>query len=620
VDHWAHRFVIAGLLTWLPVVALASPPAGGPGETDASAPSEALLVGRVQSVDGEPLAGVRLIQIPTPMPDPSDPRFQEIQTERPQDCTKSDGTFAIPLRIDGSGTILASAPDWSPNTAFFSTMLNREGPIDAGTIILPPARVVEGRVVDEAGAPVAEVEVRSSSSYPLATFRPLAERDGRTEVTGPDGGFRFGGLSSISTLVLVASKPGYLPEVVESRRTPKPQPVEIVLVEAASVAGRVLDPTGKPVAGAVVLSSSREPRPPFPPAVTDADGRFEIPRARPGGLWLTAQAEGYVSAGTEHFRVRAGERKEGVVLRLEAPLTFRGRLVDLDGVPVRRALVRTASGGQAVRTDRDGAFEIGGLRGQLGSLEIDLEGWPPFTWPVAVDRFSRERRTVEIPLGEIHGRVLQSDGSAAVGVPLEVEAAEHHVRHTGPGALVVSGEDGSFRVPRLPPGIYRFRVTSHGSSWTWSRWPVPDLVEVGGSLNPRTTPVAQVEVRLPWLTTVDLRLVHPAADDEAPPDHGAMLALVGTEDFGIVQQKLLVEGPVDDLYRLGSMPPGVWLVLVLGEGAGPVAGGTFVVEGGSREQVVEVPLGASGEVFERMERQLRELGLAPRALRARPPG
>jgi hypothetical protein len=119
-----------------------------------------------------------------------------------------------------------------------------------------------------------------------------------------------------------------------------------------TVAGRVIDSKGQPVAGARLYLGKASPRQAGPPevrATTDPDGRFrftidrlELAATRsdfrePGPL-LAAFAEGHGPAWTDNLKI--GE-PDGLVLKLAADdVPVAGRVLDLEGRPVPNATVR----------------------------------------------------------------------------------------------------------------------------------------------------------------------------------------------------------------------------------------------------------------------------------------
>ncbi len=105
------------------------------------------------------------------------------------------------------------------------------------------------------------------------------------------------------------------------------------------VSGRVLDPAGKPVAGAKVVmpgatwGRSQKKDTPLVQEMTGPDGRFRfaIDRAQlVNGRALVAMAEGYALAWIEATKVGPGE----VTLRLAPDIPIAGRVLDLEGRPI----------------------------------------------------------------------------------------------------------------------------------------------------------------------------------------------------------------------------------------------------------------------------------------------
>jgi RNA polymerase sigma factor (sigma-70 family) len=124
---------------------------------------------------------------------------------------------------------------------------------------------------------------------------------------------------------------------------------------AATFSGRVLDPDGKPVAGAKVVFHQRCPPqelPDFFPApvtgTTDADGRYRLSGTvhlnAPGRKWqpmltLTAHVPGYGPAAT--VEVGSPDELKDCTLRLvKDDVPIRGRILDLEGKPVAGVTVR----------------------------------------------------------------------------------------------------------------------------------------------------------------------------------------------------------------------------------------------------------------------------------------
>jgi hypothetical protein len=105
-----------------------------------------------------------------------------------------------------------------------------------------------------------------------------------------------------------------------------------------TLVGRVLDPSGKPAAGAKLLlvGASEQPR---DLGVSAADGSFKVsvPAPKKGeSHYLLAQVAG---AGIDFFRVPESGTSEAVELRAVQDNTIRGRIINTEGKPVAGAKV-----------------------------------------------------------------------------------------------------------------------------------------------------------------------------------------------------------------------------------------------------------------------------------------
>ncbi|MBI1913623.1 MAG: sigma-70 family RNA polymerase sigma factor [Planctomycetes bacterium] len=118
--------------------------------------------------------------------------------------------------------------------------------------------------------------------------------------------------------------------------------------EMVEVRGRILGPDGKPFAGARLLfcSSDRDDdrAEAVVSATSGADGRFHLTAARTGlvrGRQLVAAADGYGPDWVEADSLGKGEVTLRLVRDLATPLS--GRILDLEGRPVKDAVVRVRS-------------------------------------------------------------------------------------------------------------------------------------------------------------------------------------------------------------------------------------------------------------------------------------
>ena len=191
--------------------------------------------------------------------------------------------------------------------------------------------------------------------------------------------------------------------------------VTIRAEKAATIRGRVLDPSGKPVAGATVA-----------PALTGSgnsltgDTRFSVETDQNGAFTMRLPASGEIAYNlVAHdgkfqewrrwgngilapFQTKPGEVMENVTLSLTRPATVRGRVVNDAGQPVAGREVRASAADKmenryydpTTTTGADGTFELRFIR--PGEQHIQVA---PF-WLYAADAPSASSRTFKLAEGE----------------------------------------------------------------------------------------------------------------------------------------------------------------------------------------------------------------------------
>lgn len=213
--------------------------------------------------------------------------------------------------------------------------------------------------------------------------------------------------------------------------SPPPPPAEITGPKAT---GRVVDESGRPIAGARVVSMPDDIRETFSPddagtkaartfrATTGADGRFAIrlDDKAPGAM-LVADAPGRSVASVSP--VRAGD---DVAMTLAPAASLWGNVTDLEGAPIGGAEVRVYDLVQAVRIVRtgrsaaDGSYRVDGLpaldlKGAFGQrwIEVVADGWAPLM--LEYYRTKDVRRDLVLVRGaKVAGRVLDAETGAPV--------------------------------------------------------------------------------------------------------------------------------------------------------------------------------------------------------------
>jgi hypothetical protein len=328
------------------------------------------------------------------------------------------------------------------------TLTVRDGEkVDAGTIALMRGGVITGRVMDEIGEPVMDINVRVLRKVWMRGRQRLAQVNAGGQ-TNDLGAYRVYGLPPGEYYVSAVSRgfgrmfgqddtaveyaPTFFPGTTDaaSARTVTVQAGQETLVDLSLIqtrvtklTGLVMGTSGKPLAGGRVMAFRRSesevgmPESPRGAAVRD-DGSFTITGMTPGTWMLSASGNVFGPSETERefaeLSVGIGEEDvSGVVLVMGRGGTVRGR-VTFEGAPpadLSRLMVmsrplemegpRMAGGGRPVNVNADGTFELSGLTGTTTTSHIHAPtavagtgtgGGEP-TEPPAAPRPRRRRRT-----------------------------------------------------------------------------------------------------------------------------------------------------------------------------------------------------------------------------------
>lgn len=151
--------------------------------------------------------------------------------------------------------------------------------------------------------------------------------------------------------------------------------VEVKLHPGAIVAGQVIDPNGKGIAGAdigIMLRASTwgSTFTPYRGLKTDAQGRYEVPAIPPDQRYIiNVSAEGYgqAQAQLDPGEVTGEQVRVGTCTLALANLSISGVVVDAEGEPVSNVSVSCSGGLQSgqpdrrTRTDAEGRFVLEGV-------------------------------------------------------------------------------------------------------------------------------------------------------------------------------------------------------------------------------------------------------------------
>ncbi len=320
------------------------------------------------------------------------------------------------------------------------------------------------RVEDREGHPLPGAWFACGGPAPAGSVVATAGRNGRLPWRPCPGGRRAW-----------VGAPGHLPVAV----FPSPEGQIIRLSPGAAVAGRIVSPGGRPVAGVVVEVRDRLRR---LTTITGDDGGFRLGGVVPGEVILRARAKG--SPGVEMTLVAGLPTVPPVNLVLPGRAFVRPVAGDRDGEARARGTVRLrirAADRNGTRyLDEAGRVVAGGetVEVRVGDLLHDplpagvplaIDAWLPECAPSrTVVTLSPGEQALHLPCsrGFLAGRVVLPREEGADGVTVRVCV---HPRGTVARELLAGGRtcspadaDGRWTIGPLPPGAYDIDADSPG--------------------------------------------------------------------------------------------------------------------------------------------------------------
>jgi len=400
----------------------------------------------------------------------------------------ADGHFEVTGL--GKGPFVAAATLQRGNGDAAEKWIARAKAIAPGTndltLRLVAPSIVAGRVRDEAGAPVTTFHVRASQASGSFFMQTSESRGG--DYKDPKGEFQLRDLEPGSWTIEASAK-GFGPMTPLELTLPRADqtPLELVLAPAASVVGKVVDPSGAPVAGAkVTLQIDNAQRLQrirgeiqAPEAISAADGAFTLEGLASGTSSIFAAREGFAPSETATVEARAGQPAEGVVLQLRKGATVSGEVYGKDGKHANGAQIIAQEQGSWLpslkRSDANGEFVFENLApgpwtisAILSGGDVDLEGGASDATASFMDNMRFTMVTLEdgkeehVVLGAppkdpvvVEGKVEHAGEPVAGGIlSFMAEGAK------GMEALKIAsvGADGRYHVELAQPGGYLVTV------------------------------------------------------------------------------------------------------------------------------------------------------------------
>jgi len=373
------------------------------------------------------------------------------------------------------------------------TVVVEVGARQSHLVRLRPAAVLTVRVIDEAGKPIPDAKVRVT--LPGATEPPPLVFE--TDVRGVG---RCDRLTPGSVVVRVEHR-DFLPyEKQHFYERGRPHELEVTLARGLSVAGRVLDQDGEPIAGAWVsrlrdyaqtilgfdvVSFAGEDL--IGMAVrrgavrTDQDGRFVVSGiAKDAKVNLMVGADGFVQARLGPVDPGA----TGLELRLVPTATVTGVVVtaedgraiadfEAECTRVSWFVFDRPFGHVDVRGSGDGRFEIAGLPQGRFTLRVAAEGRAALERSITIDGSRLDVGEIRLaPPARVAGVTLGPDGEPLPGARVWVAKGgmgdSSFVRAIAGRPVVDSDDEGRFRIA-VPARRVRLMAEKHGYATTRSR-------------------------------------------------------------------------------------------------------------------------------------------------------
>jgi PDZ domain/Carboxypeptidase regulatory-like domain len=354
--------------------------------------------------------------------------------------TTVDGSFVLEPLLPGEYRLTLFRDDYLPRRGVPVTVL--PGPNPPLELALHRGGVLSGTVIDDTGRAVvgARIEVvgRARGSY-------IADRSGPTvalQDTLWDRALRSlvgGGIATADASSTPAGSLGVLPGPVP-------------LMPAMDSAGDLTVATGRiPLSGRATAF------------LTDDKGHFRIAGVPPGSLSLVVRHESYARAKAGPWRLKRGEVRGDLVIRMGPGASLAGTVLDPEGVGLAGVQVALAQMADpfhyVVRiTDDKGRFRVNNLTGRV-RLGLSSPGFVPLVHRLRVGKPNQTKKvvlTLQRADCAVRGRLVDGHGLPVMEARLSLVS----VTPDAPSrSVAVSDPQGGFTVSGL--GKLSYSVTVH---------------------------------------------------------------------------------------------------------------------------------------------------------------
>jgi protocatechuate 3,4-dioxygenase beta subunit/sarcosine oxidase gamma subunit len=488
----------------------------------------AILQGRVTTADGEPVPAVR------------------VGTGGTMAATNDDGLYWLEGAELGRQEVLFLHPSYGRVAKPFDIQPG----VNVLDVSFDPGVEVAGRVIDDAGKPVAGAKVELA---PENHFEPRQYQD----VTGEDGRFRLSPVLA-GRYRLKARADGFSETEHLAPIAVAGEPVsnlDVTLDRGAALSGNILGLAPEDLAQVDV--EVRGDNGVSVPAWTDGRGRYEVRSLAPGDWTVTARLWDDQRQAKARVAIRRSDREVTRDLEFAKRLTLTVQvLYDDDPLPDALVSVRgqRVTAERMATTDYEGRVRFDDLAPEAYRIGLRHSRYL-LVHNDQVDLQADRELTIRLQGATIGGLVV----NAADGAPIP-EALISLRPLEGAEYLVATGSksDGRFMIYRVQPNRYRLQTNAKGFLLNEQEVQVAsgqtlDNLEIRLERAPR----AKVRVRL--------------AGGEAPSlVHLQVRDAAGTTVLAETQQAN-ASGEIE----LSALPPGAWTLLLRADG-GAVATASLV--------------------------------------------
>jgi uncharacterized GH25 family protein len=368
--------------------------------------------------------------------------------------------------------------------------------------------VEEGRVTENVNFELARTamvsgSVVNSAGKTVERARIMARRKGAntqvpitvgSAVTEADGSFRIDSVEAGAETWLTVMSSEYLEAESNLFSIAPGEQLDIgqlLVTLGGSIAGVVVDPEGRGVAGASVAirGESDTEFNPVKTATTDNRGQFRVAGLDAGQTALQAKSTQFLDAVVEGVVVQEGQETREVRIQLRRGNRIAGLIVDHQDRPVRNARIKATEIVSGIKehqefTDNDGKFAFNGLLSDgTVTLAVEHNEYSPYASNDPIKIGSEDVLIRLQPLGGVRGLVVDAAGNPVPSFIVQpiIQASEG----AGGGAKPASqsrtfqSEDGAFEYKGLAAGTYKVAV----SAPSFSAVTVPEVVVSSGEIS-----------------------------------------------------------------------------------------------------------------------------------------